>query len=370
MKISHLILICLFLLFSGCGINLPTSAIQQKQNINNDQPKNDNISFQTIFEGQIDAPLWLFAVTDDEGQVVLSAEKDQEIIMAKFDPNNPKAKLNWKTIVSKNEVGGVADHWHVFTHSYHYLVFSQPKANSAYAVKVNKNLKRVAMNHIVDNYEVPKNERPPFGGEYLITNDMFLVPEPEGVTAAFFLPTIGHKLFRMDKDLNVFETKNIGGGKLVHGNGSSAIMTKNGFDVLASDTIMLFQQSGVQLPQYDKNWNFVKARELVDFDKQSIGMVSGVYLDDGSLVLHSRTNVNAYGRGEMPPPSTPGVLTDDGGKIGRYVFDKNGKLKSTEYLYEGTNAHRPHTALLNDLLITTWDSSDGGTTLRMDKIKM
>jgi len=365
MKISHLILICLFLLFSGCGLKP-----QQYSTPQNNLAPTDDISFQTIFEGQIDAPLWLFAVTDDEGQIVLSAEKDQEIIMAKFDPNNPKAKLNWKTIVSKNEVEGVADHWHVFAHGYHYFVFSQPKADSAYAVKVDKNLKRVAMNHIVDRYEVPKNERPPFGGEYLITNDMFLVQESEGVTAAFFLPTIGHKLFRMDKDLNVFETKNIGSGKLTHGNGSSAIMTKNGFDVLASDTIMFLQQSGVQLLQYDKDWNFVTARELVDFDNQSIGMVSGIYLDDGSLVLHSRTNVNAYGRGEMPPPPTPGVLTDDGGKIGRYVFDKNGKLKSTEYLYEGTKAHRPHTALLNDLLITTWDSSDGGTTLRMDKIKM
>jgi len=386
MKISHLILICLFLLFSGCGLRPPqystpqnilaptndsSPTVQQKQNIKKDLPKSDDLSFQTIFEGQIDAPLWLFAVIDDEGQVVLSAEKDQEIIMAKFDPNNPKAKLNWKTIVSKNEVEGVADHWHVFAHGYHYFVFSQPKADSAYAVKVDKNFNRVAMNHIVDRYEVPKKERPPFGGEYLITNDMFLVPESEGVTAAFFLPTIGHKLFRMDKDLNVYETKNIGGGNLVHGNGSSAIMTKNGFDVLASDTIMLLQQSGVQLLQYDKNWNFVKTKELVDIDNQSIGMVSGVYLDDGGLVLHSRTNVDAYGRGEMPPPPPPtqGVLTDDGGNIARYLFDPDGKLVSTDYLYEGTNAHRPHTALLNDLLITTWDGGKGGTTLRIDKIQ-
>jgi hypothetical protein len=384
MKSSFLFLLCTSLLFSGCGLRLPqvsvplnnatpisdpAPAIQQKQNINNDQPKNDDISFQKLFEGQIDAPLWLFAVIDDEEQVVLSAEKDQEIIMAKFDPNNPKAKLNWKTIISKTEVGGVADHWHVFAHGYHYFVFSQPKADSAYAVKVDKNFNRVAIKHIVDRYEVPKKERPPFGGEYLITNDMFLVPESEGVTAAFFLPTIGHKLFRMDKNLNVYETKNIGGGNITHGNGSSAIMTKKGFDVLASDTIMLLQQSGVQLLQYDKNWNFVEAKELVDNDNQSIGMVSGVYLDDGGLVLHSRTNVNAYGRGEMPPPPTQGVLTDDGGNIARYLFDPDGQLVSTDYLYEGTNAHRPHTALLNDLLITTWDGGKSGTTLRIDKIQ-
>ena len=131
--------------------------------------------------------------------------------MAFFDPEDPEATLDWKTIVSRDEVGGVADHWHVFAGGYHYLVFSQPSADSAYAVKVDRDLNRMAMEHIIDRYEVPASERPPMGGEFLVTNDMFLVPEEDGIAAAFFLPTIGHKVFRMDEDLEVFDTVTIGG---------------------------------------------------------------------------------------------------------------------------------------------------------------
>ncbi|MEK7620372.1 MAG: hypothetical protein AAB413_04005 [Patescibacteria group bacterium] len=327
------------------------------------------VVFEKLYEDQVDAPLWLFGVADDEGQVVLSAERNQGIDMAFFDPEDPEATLDWKTIVSRDEVGGVADHWHVFAGGYHYLVFSQPSADSAYAVKVDRDLNRMAMEHIIDRYEVPASERPPMGGEFLVTNDMFLVPEEDGIAAAFFLPTIGHKVFRMDEDLEVFDTVTIGGGEIVHGNGSSAIQTQDGFDVLAADTIMHLQQSGVTRLRYDKDWELVDTTRLVDEDKQSAGMTSGVYLNDGSLVMHARVNVDAYARGQMPPPPTPGVLTDDGGNIVRYVFNPEGELILTEYLYEGTDAHRPHTALVGDLLITTWDGGGGGTAIRIDRIE-
>lgn len=326
-------------------------------------------TFEKLYEGQVDAPLWLFAVADDDGHVVLSAERNQGIDMAFFDSENPQAKLEWKTVVSGDEVGGVADHWHVFNNGHHYLVFSQPSANSAYALKVDKELNRVALEHIVDKYEVPATERPPMGGEYLITNDMFLVPEDKGVTAAFFLPTIGHKLFRMDEDLKVYGISTIGGGDQAHGNGSSAIQTDEGFDVLAADTIMHLQQSGVTRLRYDNDWELVDTARLVDENYQSASMTSGVYLDDGSLVLHARVNVDAYGRGERPPAPTPGVFTDDGGNIARYIFDQDGNLVSTEYLYEGTDAHRPHTALVGDLLITTWDGGNEGATIRIDRVQ-
>lgn len=328
-----------------------------------------SISFERVFEGPVaGAPIWLFAVPDDEGRVILSAEVNQGLVMAELDLTNPDAAPNWKTIVSREEVGGVADHWHVFARGYHYLVFSQPSADSAYVVKVDRDLNRVAMEHIVNKFEVPEEEQPPFGGEYLTTNDMFLVAEPAGVTAAFFLPTIGHKLFRLDEDLKIYGIKTIGGGELAHGNGSSAIPSQTGFDVLASDTIMQLQQSGVRLLRYDADWNFQEAFDLLDIDRQSIGMVSGAYLTDGSLVLHSRTYDGAYARGVLPPPSTPGApLLDDGGDIVRYVFNQDLELVSSESLYEGTDAHRPHTGLLGDRLFTTWDRV-GTTTLRIDEI--
>lgn len=329
----------------------------------------ETVSFENLYEGAIDAPIWLFAVEDDQGRVVLSAERNQSIIMAFFDPEHPDQKLEWKIVVTQKEVGGVSDHWHEFAHGYHYIVFSQPSATSAYMMKVDTNLQRVSLEHIADRYEVPEHEQPPFNGEFLTTNDMFLVPEENGVAAAFFLPTVGHKVFRMDTDLNILETVTIGGGEIVHGNGSSAIATSEGVDVLAADTIMQMVQSGVTRLSYDKDWELTQATRLIDFDHQAASMTSGTYLPDGSLVMTARVNVDAYGRGELPPPAKPGVMTDDGGNIARYVFNLAGELVSTEYLYEGTLAHRPHTLLIDDLLITTWDASGKGTTLRIDKIK-
>jgi hypothetical protein len=198
---------------------------------------------------------------------------------------------------------------------------------------------------------------------------MFLVSEEDGIAAAFFLPTIGHKVFRMDTNLEVYDTVTIGGGKTAHGNGSNAIQTADGFDVLAADTIMHIQQSGVTLLRYDEDWELDGSLSLIDIDGQSASMTSGVYLSDGSLVMHARVNVDAYDRGEMPPPSSLGTLTDDGGNIARYVFDPTGSLVSTEYLYEGTKAHRPHTSLVGDLLITTWDETDAGAMIRIDRVE-
>jgi hypothetical protein len=364
------IFLALSLLGFGCRSSVDTtnrSNSTQTTNVSEPDPA-AQVEFAKLYEGEVDAPVWLFAVADDEGRVVLSAERNQGIDMAYFDPEDPNARLTWKTIVSKNEVGGVADHGHVFAHGYHYLVFSEPVADSAYVVKVDSDLNRVAMEHIVDRYELPASERPPVGGEFLITNDMFLVSEEDGIAAAFFLPTIGHKVFRMDEDLNVHDTVTIGGGQIVHGNGSSAIQTADGFDVLAADTIMHIQQSGVTLLRYDEDWEFEESIQLIDNDGESAGMTIGVYLSDGSLVMHARVNVDAYGRGEMPPPSTSGQLTDDGGNIARYVFDPTGSLVSTEYLYEGTKGHRPHTALVGDLLITTWDETDAGAMMRIDRV--
>lgn len=360
MKNILLVLFFLALLGFGCTSSGDTTS--------ESEPESDRVTFEKLYEGQVDAPLWLFAVADDEGQIVLSAERNQGIDMAFFDPENPSVELDWKTIVPRGEVGGVADHWHVFNDGYHYLVFSQPSTDSAYAVKVDRDLNRVAMEHIINKYEVSVSERPPVGGEYLITNDMFLVPEEDGVAVAFFLPTIGHKVFRMDTNLEIYDTVTIGGGKTTHGNGSSVIQTAEGFDVLASDTIMHLQQSGVTLLRYDEDWELNESMRLIDIDGESAGMTSGVYLSDGSLVMHARVNVDAYGEGERPTRSTPGQFIDDGGNIVRYVFDPTGALVSTEYVYEGTKAHRPHTALVGDLLITTWDETDAGAMVRIDRV--
>ena len=197
---------------------------------------------------------------------------------------------------------------------------------------------------------------------------MFLVAEPAGVTAGFFLPGIGHKLFRADTNLDVYDVMNIGGGVLSHGNGSSVIPVDGGFHLLASDSITEVTQSGVRLLAFDKDWNFVSEDMLVNFDRQSIGMVSGVYLDDGSLVMHARTSLDAPARGAQPSFEDKGN-SDAGALIARYVFDPDLNLASIDFISdESKQAYRPHTSLLGNALIVGWDYV-GTTVLRIDEIE-
>ncbi|EKD56772.1 MAG: hypothetical protein ACD_58C00094G0001, partial [uncultured bacterium] len=72
--------------------------------LNNDSA---NIKFQNLSTQNIDgASLWLFAVPDDQSQVVLSTESNGSIKMAKFDISNSTQKLDWKTVISNNDIGG------------------------------------------------------------------------------------------------------------------------------------------------------------------------------------------------------------------------------------------------------------------------
>ena len=116
---------------------------------------------------------------------------------------------------------------------------------------------------------------------------------------------------------------------------------------------MHLTQSGISLLRYDEDWILQEADRLVDEEGVSASMTSGVYLPNGSLILQARVNPNALNKGERSFPSASGTLTDDGGNIVRYVFDRDGELANTQTLYEGTDAHRVHTALVGDLLITT-----------------
>jgi hypothetical protein len=358
------------------GENDPLRALLERQRSYTDTEVTGRatVSLSAIHEAPMSgANIWLHSVPDGQGRVIMSTERDQVIWMAELDVNNPGARPDWKQMVSKAELGGsgVADHWHVYTQGDHYLVFSQPSANSAYIMKVDSDLNRVALKQIVDQYPLTEDDGPQAQNsnqtQYLVTNDMFLIEEPDGVTAAFFLPGVGHKLFRMDTNLNVYEIKNIGGGDYQHGNGSSAIAVDGGFHLLASDTIVEVMQSGVRLIAFDSDWEPISEQVLVNFDHQSIGMVSGVYLDDGSLIMHARTSLDAVGRGEQAP-SRSSNTDSDAGYIARYLFDADLELASVDYLYDDDKtASRPHTSLIDNLLLTAWDYQ-GNTTLRIDAI--
>ncbi|MEK7460905.1 MAG: hypothetical protein AAB647_01665, partial [Patescibacteria group bacterium] len=87
----------------------------------------------------------------------------------------------------------------------------------------------------------------------------------------------------------------------------------------------------------------------------------------GYWILTARAVSGAYPRGEMPPPAKPGQgLSDDSGAIVRYVFDANNNLIDRTVIQK-TKSNRPHTILVGNQLITTWDS-EGHVTLRIDEV--
>ena len=348
----------------------PDSSQTQEKDANDNSAK---IKFDKVKTITVDgASLWLFAIVDDKNQVILSTEGNGGIKLAKFDLNNPNNKPEWKTVINSSDIEGkrVADHWHEFYNDYHWIVFSISEANTGYLLKLDRELNRIKLAKVADKTILKEGEVPMINSmnPYLPTNDMFLVPEDKGVTAGFYLPGTGHKLFRLDSDLNLLENINIGGGDYTHGNGSSAKKVENGYDLIAVDQMNMLQQGAVNLIKFDADWNPIKKISLVDIDKTNIGMASGVYTDNGTLIVNARVYESAYPKGELPPPADPNApLAQDGAKIKRFTFDSNYKLLSTEEIYNQTDGNRPHTSIIDDKLITAWDAG-GKAYLRIDKI--
>lgn len=330
-------------------------------------------SFEEVSTTKIDgASIWLFAVPDDKEKMVLSTEDNGTIKMGFFDLDNPQKSVNWKTVVSQSDIGGkrVADHWHEFKNGYHWISFSISEADTGYLMKVDRDLNRVKLVKAVEKEQLSQADLPPNAPNNnnnmsMPTNDMFLVTEDNGVSVGFFLPGKGHRVFQFDSDLNFKSKTDIGGGDYRHGNGSSAIETTNGFDLLASESINHLQEGFLNLIKFDNKWSPKSVTTLVNDKGKSIGMTSGLYLDDGSLIINARVNENAYSQEEMLQKAPPGTASDDGANIERFHFDASGNLISTVKIYEGTAGHRPHTSKVKDKLITTWDV---GAYLRIDKI--
>lgn len=317
------------------------------------------------------ANIWLFAVPDDKEKVALSTEDNGTIKMGFFDLDNPQKSVSWKTIVSQSDIGGkrVADHWHEFKNGYHWISFSISEADTGYLMKVDRDLNRVKLVKAVEKEKLTQADLPPDAPNNnnmsMPTNDMFLVAEDNGVSIGFFLPGKGHRIFQFDNDLNLKSKTDIGGGDYRHGNGSSAIQTTNGFDLLASESINHLQEGFLNLIKFDSKWLPQSVITLVNDKGKSIGMTSGLYLDDGSLIVNARVNENAYSQEEMLQKAPPGTASDDGANIERFHFDASGNLLGTVKIYEGIAGHRPHTSKVKDKLITTWDA---GAYLRLDKI--
>ncbi|MEK7777076.1 MAG: hypothetical protein AAB303_00430, partial [Chloroflexota bacterium] len=302
------------------------------------------------------AKLWLFAVDDGNPQFALSAESDGRLLMSRLDMTNPNATVSWQTVAGPADTGGVsiADHWHIFAHGYHWLVFSVAGDSASYLLKLDRDFQRLAL--------------APVGHTDGPTNDMFLVAEPDGVAVAHFAPGYGHTVHRFDMQAKKIGQVRIGGGAFTHANGSSAIPVKGGYLLFASETLNPSVTSAVRLIQFDASWRAVNVRVVLDEDGTNAAMATAVRLDSGYTVVNLRIRTGVSPRQKAPSAPQPGsLMPDDSGALVRLVLAPDGIIVSRETLVsDGTN--RPHTTLVGDLLVTTWDET-GTVRLRVHRVQ-
>ncbi len=300
--------------------------------------------------------MWLFAIDDGNPQISLSAESDGRLLMGSLDVNDPAASVSWQMVAGSSDTGGVpiADHWHIFAHGYHWIVFSIAGDSASYLLKMDKDFKRLAL--------------VPVGHTDGPTNDMFLVAEPDGVAVGHFAPGYGHTIHRFNLDAKKTGQVRIGGGAFTHSNGSSAIPVDGGYLVFATETMNPSVTSAVRLIRFDASWRPVNIGAVLDEDGTNAAMASAVRLDSGYTIVHLRVRTGVSPRQKSPTaqqPSSP--MPDDSGALVRLVLDPNGTIVSRETLVSD-RANRPHTSLAGNMLITTWDEAST-IRLRVDLIQ-
>lgn len=302
------------------------------------------------------AKTWLFAVDDGSPQLALSAESDGKLLMGRLDVNTPDAAVSWQTVASPADTGGksIADHWHIFAHGYHWIVFSVAGDSASYLLKLDKNFQRLAI--------------APVGHTDGPTNDMFLVAESDGVAVGHFAPGYGHTIHHFDLAANKTGQVRIGGGTFAHSNGSSAIPVDGGYLLFATETMNPLATSAVRLIRFDASWSPVNIGAVLDEDGTNAAMASAVRLDSGYTIVHLRVRTGVSPRQKSPTAQQPGSpMPDDSGALVRLVLDPNGTIVSRETVVS-ERANRPHTTLVGNLLITAWDEA-GAIRLRVDRIQ-
>jgi hypothetical protein len=320
------------------------------------------------------ANVWLFVVDDGSPQPAVSAERPGSaggIVIGRINLANPGASINWQFVATPADTGGrgIADHWHVFAHGHHWIAFSahefppppgQAPDRFSYLLKMDTAFRRVALIPVVFNSTEP-------------TNDMFLVAEPDGVAVSVFMPSNrGLRLYRFDTEGRSRGSVTIGGGQYAHGNGSSALPLQDGYLEFATETLQPNATSSVKAIVFDPAWQPQCAVTLIDESGTNAAMPSGVRLANGTVIVNMRIITGVTPRGLQAPFAQPSV-TPDSGAIQRLVVMPDGTVVSRETILERTTAansgNRPHTALIGDRLITTWDTG-GSIWLRIDRISL
>jgi hypothetical protein len=276
--------------------------------------------------------------------------------MGRLDISDPAAAVSWQTVAGPADTGGVpiADHWHIFAHGYHWLVFSVAGDTASYLLKLDTDFKRLAI--------------VPVGHTDGPTNDMFLVAEPGGVAVGHFVPGYGHTIHSFNTQAQPTGQVRIGGGKYTHCNGASAIPLENGYLVFAPESMNPSVTGAILSITFDTAWSPVNIRPVLNEEGTNAAMATAVLLEDGYTVVNLRIRTGVAPRPTAPSaPQSGSPLPDDSGALVRLVLAPDSTIVSRETLVDG-GTNRPHTTLVGDELVTTWDKS-GAVFLRVDRVQ-
>ena len=146
-------------------------------------------------------------------------------------------------------------------------------------------------------------------------------------------------------------------------------MPMNGrFLVFAPETLDTFATSALKMLQFDNSWNPVSSKNIFDEDGTHASMATTVRLESGYMIVNLRIRTGVALRSAPPPLiTTTGPLPDDSASLVRLVLAPDGTIISRETLVP-SGVVGPHTALVGDLLITTWQGH-GSAYLRIDRIQ-
>ena len=282
----------------------------------------------------------------------MSSEANGEVRVGRLDLDNPSGPITWQPLAGPEDLDGarIADHWHVFAHGFHWIAFSANGDKDSYLLKLDQEFNRIALITVAQNSDIP-------------TNDLLLVAEPDGVSVGHFLPGTGYRLFRFDLQGELIGTLDIGGGRFFHSNGASATGTAFGFTLLAPENLNPLATSAVKNIVYDSFWKPIRSVFLANDNGTHYSMPSGVRLDTGYQIVHVKVIEGVNPRGEDVTPSAG----TDSGSLTRLIVSPDEEIVDRQVL-ESSGVNRPHTTLIGDRLITTWDGPDTGGRILIDRV--
>lgn len=284
-----------------------------------------------------DGAIWCGLVWDGT-HIVASTENRRGILLRKYKMNLDESGAE-AIAASPDDTRNrqnIADHKHLFLKDHHYIVFSVAGARDSYLVRIDNDLRRVAIVPVVNSADIP-------------TNDMFLVTDGERIHVGHFLPGRGHRVYTFSSDLkSAGPPVTIGADAHRHANGAAAIYLNERFHVLAPKTLDPRDPNAIYRMTFDKEWKSDGERTTMIESGSGDRMVTGLTrLDNPEIIVIHYMCGKPSGGGQ-----------DDSGVIMRQIYSKDWKSLGDPASVV-RHAHRPHTAAVGEHLYLGYDSPKG-----------